>query len=201
MNAERVRRLYDRAAPRYDRAARARLLEELRARAFSLARGHVLELGAGTGATFAHYPADLTSLTAVDVSGGMLAHAHAKSLTLPFPVTFRQLDYQTLPFPDASFDTVVSSLGLCGIPDPPHLFADVKRVLRQEGQLLAVEHVRPSHPTLALVTDLIDPAFEHFAGCHANRATPTLLRAAGFRVDLLDQRFAGILVALRAVYP
>lgn len=198
-DARRVQRLYDRAASRYDAWTRSHRLDQLRAHLLSRAAGDVLELGVGTGATFAHYPPGLTRLTALDLSAAMLRVARLKALTLPFPVQFVRRDFQTLPFEDGRFDTVVSSLGLCGIPDPARLFMEVRRVLRPGGQLLALEHVRPPNRWLGVAADLIDPVFDHLVGCHPNRPTAEWLRASGFTVQVVERRLAGILVALRAV--
>ncbi|PNY80332.1 class I SAM-dependent methyltransferase [Deinococcus koreensis] len=197
-NARRVQRLYDRQASRYDARSASRRLDALRAALFAHASGDVLELGVGTGATFAHYPGTLVSLTGLDVSPEMLSRAQARATGLPFPVRLVQHDFQTLPYGPASFYTVTSSLGLCGIPDPAGLFGEVRRVLRPGGQLLALEHVRPPQVWLGLVADGIDPLFERFVGCHANRPTPHLLREAGFTVEVLERRLAGILVDIRA---
>src|SRR5438045_3222938 len=127
--AEQVRKIYDKNAATYDQVMDRRWVDELRAGLFRQARGDVLEIGVGTGATFAHYPPDLTSLTALDISAGMLDRARPKAARLSFPVIFQVADFQTLPFSDGSFDTVTSSLALCGIPDPARLFAEIRRVL------------------------------------------------------------------------
>ena len=95
--------------------------------------------------------------------------------------------------------TVTSSLGLCGIPDPGRLFAEIRRVLRPGGQLLAMEHIRPPNPMLGLLADMADPFHHHFVGCHLNRRTPDLLRKAGYTVEILDRRFLNSGVALVAV--
>src|SRR5512133_4213600 len=123
--ARKVRRIYDKLAPEYDTRENRPWVEALRADLFGRAQGDVLELGVGTGATFAHYPANLASLTALDISEGMLALARSRAASLPFPVTLQVADFPTLPFPAASFDTVTSSQALCGIPDPGRLFAEV----------------------------------------------------------------------------
>ncbi len=196
--APRVRRIYDRHAADYDRRENRSWQEALRADLFGRARGDVLELGVGTGVTFAHYPSTLVSLTGLDISEGMLARARAKAASLPFPVTLRVADFQTLPFADSSFDTVTSSLALCGIPDPRLLFAEIRRVLRPGGRLLALEHIRPPNPVLGLVADLGDPLYHHFMGCHLNRRTPDLLQAAGYTVTIIARRFLDIGVALVA---
>lgn len=196
-NPEKVRRIYNRCAGSYDSATSK--LGPMRGRLFSRAKGDVLELGVGTGATFAHYPPTLTSLTAIDISEAMLARAQQRARNLPFPVTLQRADFQTLPFADASFDTVVSSLALCGIPDPTLLFAEIKRVLRPGGQLLALEHIRPANPMLAVITNLGNPIYHYFVGCYLNRPTPNLLRKAGFTVTVQEQRMMGGMVALVAV--
>ncbi len=194
-----VRRIYDKKAAHYDTRENPSWPEPLRADLFARARGDVLELGVGTGATFAHYPSTLASLTGLDISEGMLAQARPKAISLPFPVTLRAADFQTLPFTDSSFDTVTSSLALCGIPDPRLLFAEIRRVLRPGGRLLALEHIRPPNPVLGLVADLADPLHHHFMGCHLNRRTPDLLEAEGYTVTIIGRRFLNSGVALVAV--
>ena len=197
--AAKVRRIYNRWAGQYDTRLDPPWVDALRAELFGQARGDVLELGVGTGATFAHYPADLTSLTGLDISEQMLARAQAKAAGLPFPATLQVADFQTLPFPDARFDTVTSSLALCGIPDPARLFAEIRRVLRPGGRLLALEHIRPPNPILGLLTDLGDPIYHPLVGCRLNRRTPDLLRTAGYTVTILNRRFLNAFVALVAV--
>jgi ubiquinone/menaquinone biosynthesis C-methylase UbiE len=196
--AGRVARIYNRLAGTYDDTTHWAFLEGMRAALLRRARGTVLELGVGTGATFAHYPPDLTRLIAVDASEGMLERARPKAAALRFPVELRRLDFQTLPFPDESFDTVVSSLGLCGIPRPAQLFAEIRRVLRPDGQLLAIEHIRPPNPVLGLLADAASPINNHFVGCYLNRRTPDLLRAAGFDVQVGEQHLFRAVVALVA---
>lgn len=171
----------------------------MRADLLKRARGDVLELGVGTGATFAHYLASVTSLTGLDISKRMLVLAQPKISPLPFPVTLQVGDFQSIPFPNAHFDTVTSSLALCGIPDPGLLFAEIRRVLRPGGLLLALEHIRPPNAALSLLADLGDPISQHFVGCHLNRRTPALLRNAGYTVTVLNRRFLGAVIAFIAV--
>jgi ubiquinone/menaquinone biosynthesis C-methylase UbiE len=172
-DADRVRRIYDKRAAKYDEGGSQPWVEAYRTDLFGRARGDVLELGVGTGATFPYYPARLTSLTGLDISEGMLAQARPKAASLPFPVTLQAVDFQTLPFPDASFDTVASSLALCGIPDPGRLFTDIRRVLRPGGQLLALEHIRPPNPVLGVLTDIGDPCTIAMWAATSTAAPPT----------------------------
>lgn len=195
--AERVRRIYDRQAPRYDARTRSATLDGMRARLLAQAHGEVLELGVGTGATFGHYPPGVTRLTGLDLSGAMLERAQARARALPFPVRLLQRDIGDLP-QEEGFDTVVSSLALCGVPEPLRVFGALRRVLRPGGQLLALEHVRPPG-LLGGLSRAIAPAFDHVVGCRPDRPTAALLQAAGFRVERQEARLGGILVALRAL--
>jgi ubiquinone/menaquinone biosynthesis C-methylase UbiE len=195
---ERVRELYDARANDYDASVRGSWMEELRARLFARARGDVLELGVGTGATFAHYPRDLRSLTGLDVSARMLDLARARAAELALPVDLQVHDFEQLPFPDDSFDTLATSLALCGAPDQAVLFRELRRVLRPGGQLLAFEHVRPPNALLGLLADGVSPLTDHFIGCRMNQRTPDNLRAAGFQVGVLERRRLGVFVALVA---
>jgi ubiquinone/menaquinone biosynthesis C-methylase UbiE len=197
-NAEKVRRLYDRRAAQYDERENVRWQETLRSLVFGRARGEVLEVGVGTGATFAYYPRDLAGLTGLDISEEMLAKARAKAGRLPFPVHFKVADFQRLPYPAETFDTVTSSLAFCGVPDPLLLFAEIRRVLRPGGQLLAVEHIRPSNSVLGVLADIGDPLYDRLVGCHLNRRTLDLLRQAGFGVTVLGRAFMGAGVAFAA---
>lgn len=197
-DAARVRRIYDRAAAGYDASGVGRWFDRLRARLLAQAGGDVLELGVGSGATLPFYRDGVRALTAIDVSPRMLERARGRAAGLAFPVTFLEADFQTLPFPAASFDTVVSSLALCGIPDPPRLYAEMLRVLRPGGALLAVEHVRPGFAPLGLAFDLVTPFTERAIGCAWNRRTPEQLRAAGFDVSVRERRLLGVVVTLVA---
>jgi ubiquinone/menaquinone biosynthesis C-methylase UbiE len=194
-SSERVREIYQRHAANYDAALRSNTLEGMRSTLFSRAIGNVLELGIGTGATIKHY-AGISSLTGLDLSEAMICKAREKTAGMAFKTDFRVQDFQTLEFENTSFDTVTSSLGLCGIPDPERLFLEIRRVLRPGGKLLALEHVRPPNAFLGLLADVINPVWDHVIGCHPNRKTKSLLEQAGFKVNLLEQHYLGILIAL-----
>lgn len=196
-SSNRVRAIYDRQAANYDAVGSINGLEDMRSRLFAQAVGDVLELGIGTGATLRHYR-DISSLTGLDLSERMLEKARARSEGLPYRVRLEQQDFQTLAFPDASFETITSSLGLCGIPNPAQLFAEVRRVLKPGGALLALEHVRPPNLALGLGTDVIDPIWDYVVGCHLNRPTVRLLEHAGFQVTIHERRVLGAVVSLTA---
>ncbi|MDP9479040.1 MAG: class I SAM-dependent methyltransferase, partial [Actinomycetota bacterium] len=133
---ERVRRLYDDVAPRYDRwmpLAEKLFLGGGREWVASGASGRTLEVAIGTGRNLPYYPRDV-ELTGVDVSPAMLAIARRRARELGREVDLRVGDAQVLEFPDESFDTVVFTLALCTIPDDRRAVAEAWRVLRPGGR-------------------------------------------------------------------
>ncbi|HEX8823777.1 MAG TPA: methyltransferase domain-containing protein [Archangium sp.] len=141
--------------------------------------GRVLEVGTGTGLLLPSYPPSVSDVVAIDIDPEMLARArHRRS-----GVSLLQADVQRLPFPDASFDAVVSCLVFCSVEDPVRGLAELRRVLRPGGQLRMLEHVRAPHSGLAHLQDRLNPAWSRLSGgCHINRDTVPLVEAAGFRI-------------------
>src|SRR4029453_510478 len=145
--------------------------------------GRVVEIGAGTGLNLEHYPEAITELILAEPEPAMrrrLARprqGHSRGA--------RNVDSpaERLPLPDASVDTVVSSLVLCTVDEPERALREIARVLRPDGQLLFIEHVRSSSRFLApCQAHLLEPC-RHFAGgCRCNRPTLELMRACGFAV-------------------
>jgi ubiquinone/menaquinone biosynthesis C-methylase UbiE len=171
--------LYDRIIARAERAwigdARRELLAGL--------HGSVLELGAGTGANFQHYPPGVT-VVAVEPNPHMLRRAAARAATAPVPVALKQGDAQRLPFPDRAFDAVVATFVFCSIANPAHALAEVRRVAKPGASLLLIEHVQAKAPFKRLILNLWNPVQQLLGdGCHSNRETAKTVRNAGFLVD------------------
>lgn len=148
------------------------------------ARGQTLEIGAGTGLNLAHYPDDLDGLVLVEPNSSMrnrLQTAVDRSNRNARVIDARA---EQLPFADASVDTVVSTLVLCTVDAPDLTLSEIGRVLRPDGQLLFIEHVRSDSATLARWQDRLARPWQWFAeGCRCNRATLELMDACGFRID------------------
>lgn len=158
-------------------------VRDQRRRIGEAARGRVLELAAGTGAMLEHYGAEVTEVVATEVDPQMLGQATGRAERAAVPVELREVDAQTLPFEDAAFDTVVVALSLCTIPEPRAALGEARRVLRDDGQLLFVEHVRSLRPSIARLQDTITPLWRRMAGgCHLNRDTLRVLEDCGFRI-------------------
>jgi ubiquinone/menaquinone biosynthesis C-methylase UbiE len=141
--------------------------------------GEVLDLGAGTGANLRRFRA-AAHVTAVEPSAAMRAQLVTKLGHVSVPVDVVDAGAEELPFPDASFDDVVCTLVLCTVPDPDRALAEVWRVLKSDGRLVFLEHVRAAG-VAARAQDLITPLVRHLgAGCHPNRDTVAAIAAAGF---------------------
>jgi len=152
------------------------------------ARGRVLEIGCGTGASFPYYGAAVTEVVATEPDPYMLERARKRATALGRPIDIRQVPAEGLPFESRSFDAVISTLVLCTVCDPAHALAEVKRVLKPEGELRFYEHVRYEDTFGAFWQDLVTPVWRWCAaGCHPNRDTATAIRDAGFDIVRLEQ--------------
>jgi ubiquinone/menaquinone biosynthesis C-methylase UbiE len=179
-----VRRVWDACAPRYDRAMGPMerwWLTGGRPWVASRAVGEVLEVAVGTGLNLPHYPSGVR-LTGIDVSPEMLALARERADRLGLDVTLREADAQALPFPDASFDTVVCTLGLCSIPDDRRAIAEMKRVLRPGGRVLLLDHVGSSWWPIWLGQRLAELVTVRVAEEYQTRRPLPLLVEAGFEI-------------------
>ena len=150
-------------------ARRAHLLRD--------ARGRVLEIGAGTGLNLAHYPADLDELVLTEPVAAMASGLHRRVAALRPEASVVEASADALPFGDAHFDTVVSTLVLCTVPDTQAAVAEIRRVLRPGGRLLFIEHVLAESPRLARWQRRLAPAWRVFGdGCNCDRDTIALLQ-------------------------
>lgn len=162
-------------------------LREMRRELLARARGRVLELGAGTGLNLDHYPQEIDGLTLVEPDPHMTRQLRQKLARAgkEAQVSVVEAPGEDLPFPDDSFDTVVVTLVLCTVPDLGGTLAEIKRVLKPDGQLLFLEHVRSRNPELARWQDRLEGPWRFLAdGCHCNRDTVSAISVAGF--DLGD---------------
>lgn len=143
------------------------------------ASGLTLEVGCGTGRNLPLYPPDLP-VVGLDPDPRLLAVARRRASRVPLVGG----GAEALPFRDGTFDTVVSSLAFCTVPDPDRGLREIRRVLNPRGQLRMLEHVRDSRPFWARLQDRIQPLWTWVTGgCHPNRETEATVRAAGFVID------------------
>jgi ubiquinone/menaquinone biosynthesis C-methylase UbiE len=177
-------RMYERISEESER----RGTTQYRDRALAGLAGRVIEVGAGNGLNFGHYPPTVTEVVAVEPEDRLRALAQQAATRAAVPVRVLAGHADALPAPDASVDAAVVSLVLCSVPDPATALAEIRRVLRPGGQLRFFEHVRSANPWLGLAQDAITPVWSRLAGgCHPNRDTAAAIRAAGFDLEQLDR--------------
>jgi ubiquinone/menaquinone biosynthesis C-methylase UbiE len=150
--------------------------------------GRVLEVGAGNGLNFPHYPVTVTEVLAVEPEPYLRRLALAAASQAPVPIRVVDGSAEALPADDATFDGVVASLVLCIVTDPDQALAEVRRVLRPGGTLRFYEHVRATDPRLARWQDQLERPWGWLVGgCHPNRDTVAAITAAGLQVVQLDR--------------
>jgi ubiquinone/menaquinone biosynthesis C-methylase UbiE len=173
--------IYDRLLDSSEKAG----LSEMRAELIGQAAGRTLELGAGTGLNLPHYTDSVTELVLTEPDPHMARRLRGRverEPPAPAAVEVSEASAEELPFEDHSFHVVVATLVFCTIPDPARALAEVRRVLRPDGRMLYLEHVRdPNEGAVARWQDRLERPWGWFgAGCHPNRATDRAFAEAGF---------------------
>ncbi|MGH3926765.1 MAG: class I SAM-dependent methyltransferase, partial [Pseudonocardiaceae bacterium] len=158
---------HPRFARMYERISREsvqRGTAEHRERALAGLSGRVIEVGAGNGMNFEHYPDTVTEVLAVEPEDRLRALAEKAAAQTPVPVRVVAGHADALPAQDAAFDAVVASLVLCSVPDVAGALAEIRRVLRPGGELRFFEHVRSDKPWFSLLQDTITPLWSRAGG-------------------------------------
>ena len=154
--------------------------------------GRVLEVGAGNGMNFGHYPGSVQEVVALEPEGYLRSKAELAAQAASIKVSVQPGLAEKLPFPDGSFDAAVASLMLCTVGDQPRALTELRRVLKPGGELRFMEHVRSPKPGKARVQGFADAAGMWpwiGGGCHCARDTVAAIRSAGFeltRVQSID---------------
>jgi SAM-dependent methyltransferase len=182
----RFARMYLKAGPRIDRRGAAdhrRLLLD------GLA-GRVVEIGAGSGLNFAHYPATVTDVLAIEPEPTLRAAAERAAIAAPVPVTVSEGTAEALPVAEGEMDAAVASLVLCSVPDQARALAEIRRVLRPGGELRFYEHVIAERQPMRAMLQLADrsrlwPAL--CGGCHPARDTAAAIEAAGLTIERCER--------------
>jgi ubiquinone/menaquinone biosynthesis C-methylase UbiE len=166
-------------------SAERRWMGERRRRLFAGVRGAVLEIGGGTGANLAHYW-NVDRVTIAEPDPFMRNKIGPKLEDARVPVEVSAAGAEALPFPEGSFEPVVSTLVLCTVPDQEAALDAVRRVLRPGGRLLFIEHVRAAEP-VARWQDRLEPLWRRLlGGCHPNRDTVAAIEEARFEIEMFE---------------
>ncbi len=200
---QRLRRYWDKHAGSYDQQMGffdRHVFGDTRDWVCSQASGEVLEVAIGTGLNLPHYPSQVR-LTGVEWSQPMLDIARRRARELGRAVDLRLGDAQALDFPDASFDTVVCTFSLCGIPDDRQAVREMDRVLRPGGLLLLADHVEASRWHARTAQRLIDLVTVPLGGEHFRRRPITQVQALGYTIERHQRFTLGIVERLAARKP
>ena len=169
---------------------RTRLVAEL--------TGNILEIGVGEGATLPHYRR-ASHVWAIEPDPIRAQRARTVAATCALPITVDVAPAEALPYADASFDQVVSSLVFCSVTDPAQALREIRRVLKPGGTLHMVEHVRPQTRWLATCFHALTPWWRQIAhNCHLDRATVELLQREGWHVQVHRRRAMVVRLSARA---
>jgi ubiquinone/menaquinone biosynthesis C-methylase UbiE len=174
---------YDRFSAGSEKAG----LSDLRRRVVGGATGRVLEVGGGTGANLPHYGSGVESLTITEPEPPMLSRLRRRLSEEGSEADVVQAPAEHLPFGDGSFDTVVSTLVLCGVEDQSRALREARRVLKPGGRLLFIEHVRSEEPRLSRWQDRLNGLNRFVTCCDCNRDTLAAIEAEGFKVAELER--------------
>src|SRR5699024_8031676 len=155
-------------------------------------RGNILEVGVGTGANLRYYPANV-HVTGIDFSPKMLVKAYEKVNKAEAKVVLREMDAQHMDFPNNTFDAVVSTCVFCSVPNPVKGFQEIRRVVKPEGKIVMLEHMRSENGLAGKMLDLINPLTVRIVGANVNRKTITNIEKAGFKIEQQDYLMTSIM--------
>lgn len=180
-----IKRRYERIAKYYD------LMESLmessggkrwRNMLWSEVSGNaILEAGIGTGSNILYYP-EGKNIYGIDFSPKMVEIAKDKAKRYGKDVDIRVMDIESLEFNDNTFDAVVTSCVFCSVPDPIKGLKELKRVLKNDGKLFMLEHVRSKKLILGTLMDILNPLTVNTWGANINRDTVKNLKISGFKI-------------------
>lgn len=146
----------------------------------------MLEVGVGTGKNLPYYPAD-KKVTGIDFSEKMLSKAKNKSEGKGH-ITLLEMDAENMTFDDNTFDTVMTSCVFCSVPDPVQGLKEIRRVCKENGKIMMLEHMRSSKPVIGKIMDVVNFIPLHIWGANINRQTLENLEKAGFKKETITYK-------------
>lgn len=180
-----IKNRYNRVSKIYDlmeKPMESMLMDDWRKELFEKIEGKkILEVGVGTGKNLDFYSTD-KEVTGIDFSEKMLEKAKNKSKDKDH-VTLMEMDAENMTFEDNTFDTVVTSCVFCSVPDPVKGLKEIRRVCKNGGKAIMLEHMRSNKPVVGKIMDRINFIPLHIWGANINRQTLKSLQEAGFNKE------------------
>lgn len=175
-----IKKRYDRIAAFFDKIEhmirpkwRKELLENL--------QGNILEVGVGTGANFEYYNEDAT-VTGIDFSPKMLEQASEKVKQAKATIKLKEMNIEQMDFPGNTFDIVVSTCVFCSVPNPIQGLKEIRRVVKPDGKIVMLEHMRSEQSIIGFIFDMFNPLTVRLIGTNINRKTIKNIEAANLKV-------------------
>src|SRR5690625_5194779 len=165
--------MFDRMNPMTRSSWRRDLLKDL--------QGEILEVGVGTGINLRFYP-EHVHVTGIDFSPKMLARARRKLKDAQATVTLKEMNIERMDFADNTFDAVVSTCVFCSVPNPIQVLKEIRRVVKKEGKVMMLEHMRSENVMFGKMLDLLNPLTVRLIGTNVNRATIKNIEQSGMTV-------------------
>ena len=159
----------------------------------------LLEAGVGTGKNIAYYPPDVEAY-AIDFSKKMLEEARHRAEKLEADVQLTEMDIQNLDFADNYFDLIVTSCVFCSVPDPVEGLQELKRVIKPEGKIIMLEHMRSNKEPLGYLMDGLNWVSLLTWGANINRQTMKNIKQAGLKVVKEENLMLDIVKEIVLVY-
>jgi ubiquinone/menaquinone biosynthesis C-methylase UbiE len=173
-----------------DLAMRQSQLDDYRLKIAGQAYGRVLEIGVGSGLNFTRYGKQVEAVIGLDPSPRLLSMARKRAKEAGVSAWLVQGAAVTLPFADKVMDSVVMTWTLCSVPEPLAALQEIRRVLKQQGKLLFVEHGLAPHRQVERWQRRLTPLWRCISGgCHLDRKVDELIQAAGFELDELHLQY------------
>jgi ubiquinone/menaquinone biosynthesis C-methylase UbiE len=164
---------------------------------FAKMRGATLMVAAGTGNDFKFFPPNMHVIS-IDISRKMLERAARKAAAYSGTVELRKMDVCNLEFPDSSFDTIATAFTFCSVPKPVIGLRELRRVLKPDGRLIMIEHVRSAIGPLGIFMDFMTPLTSRI-GPSLNRDTVGNVQKAGFRLRRVENVYLDVVKIIEAV--
>jgi ubiquinone/menaquinone biosynthesis C-methylase UbiE len=177
------RRLFAALYDLFNKGSEAAGMREERHQLLAGTEGVAIEIGAGTGLNLDHYPEAVTRLVLAEPDRHMRRRLRRRVDALDQAAEVIDAPAERLPFPDATFDTAVVTLVLCSVPSQETALAEIARVLKPNGRLLFLEHVRSGDPKVAKLQDRIRPLYKRLVDCSPNRETLAAIEASALTVE------------------